>query len=361
MARQPVLEVTPAGIYCPAGDFYIDPWQKVERAVITHGHSDHTRWGMGSYLCSRTSAPILRARLEPGAAIQSVEFGEWLSIGSAKVSLHPAGHILGSAQIRVEVDGEIWVVSGDYKTEADRTAEPFEPIRCHGFITETTFGLPIYRWKPQHDILSAIDDWWRENQVRNRASVIFAYSLGKAQRILGGVDSSIGPILIHGSLARINAAYAEAGLKLPETKTVVEMERGAKFGNALVIAPPSANGTPWMRRFGDISTAFASGWMAVRGARRRRAVDRGFVLSDHVDWPSLMEAIQATGAETVWTTHGYAPQVARYLVEQGLNAKALETRFVGEAGDAAEEDEAVDPAQNGSPGEESLFSEADDA
>jgi putative mRNA 3-end processing factor len=337
---KPVLALRPEGLYCEAGDFYVDPWRPVERAVVTHGHSDHASWGHAHYLCSKSCEPILRVRLGEEIDVQPLEFNQPITIKNATVSLHPAGHILGSAQVRIEVEGEVWVASGDYKTEADPTAEPFEPVPCHTFITETTFGLPIYQWKAQALTFDEINAWWAKNQAEGKASLLMGYALGKAQRILAGVDASQGPILVHGALTALTEVYREAGIALPETRNAMEFGRGYDFTQALILAPPSVQGTPWLRRFGDISAAFASGWMSIRGARRRRAVDRGFVLSDHVDWPSLMAAIKATGAERVWTTHGYAAQVARHLTEQGLDARPIETRFIGETADPQEDAEA---------------------
>lgn len=338
-----VLEIRPAGLYCPAGDFYIDPWQRVERAIITHAHSDHARWGMRHYLTSTPGGPILRARLGPDIALQTLDYGSALTLGGARVSLHPAGHIPGSAQVRVEVDGEIWVVSGDYKTEPDRTATPFEPIRCHGFVTETTFGLPIYRWEPEAEIARQILTWWQSNRAAGRTSVLFAYSLGKAQRLLAALGDH-GPVVVHGSVATMNHACAEAGVHLPPWHLVSTLPSGIPWADVLVIAPPSAHGSPWMRRFADPVTAFASGWMSVRGARRRRGTDTGFVLSDHVDWPSLLQAVAATRAETVWTTHGYADTVARYFREQGLHAAPIATEFVGDRPDAQDDAPAAEDA-----------------
>lgn len=323
-----VLSLRPEGLYCPAGDFYVDPWGKVDRAVVTHAHSDHARWGSRQYLCAIPSVPLMETRLGTEMRIEGWEYGEERSIGSARVSLHPAGHIWGSAQVRIDVGGEVWVVSGDYKTQHDQTAQPWVPLNCHGFVTETTFGLPIYHWQEEKVAFRQINEWWSENAKLGRTSVLFAYSLGKAQRLIAGVDQSLGQIVVHGAVATMNRSCESAGLKLPRWHLVSEVER---VQGSLVIAPPSAAGTPWMRRFGDVSTAFASGWMSVRGMRRRRNVDRGFVMSDHVDWPSLLSAVEATGAEEVWTTHGYADTVARYLVEEKqLRARPIETRFENE-------------------------------
>ena len=328
-----MLHLTDAGLFCEAGDFFVDPWRPVPRAVVTHAHADHARWGCDHYLVSQVGEHVFRARLGRDAILQTVPFGERVSVNGVTVSLHPAGHILGSAQIRIEHCGEVWVVSGDYKTEADATCAAWEPVRCHTFITESTFGLPIYRWRPQTEVFEEINRWWRGNQENGRASVLFGYALGKAQRLLAGVDPDIGPIFTHGAVEKLNGAYRESGVALPPTTYAGAAPEGVDWSRALIVAPPSANGTPWMRRFGAVSTGFASGWMRIRGARRRRAVDRGFVLSDHVDWPGLTEAIEATDAERVWVTHGYREPVVRWLRESGLQAEAVATRFEGETDD----------------------------
>ncbi len=326
-----LLQVCTQGLYCEQGGFHIDPWSGVDRALITHAHSDHARWGSKSYLTANSGVGLLRARLTPEASIDSIAYGETRDIGGVQVSFHPAGHVLGSSQIRLESGGEVWVVSGDYKTIPDRTCAPFEPVRCHTFITESTFGLPIYRWQPQEQVFSQIDSWWRENQEAGRASILFAYSLGKAQRVIAGVDPSIGPIFCHGAVQKLNEVYRESGIPLPPTLPAVEHEKGFDWSHALIVAPPSCNGTPWMRKFGSVSTAFASGWMRLRGARRRESLDRGFVLSDHADWTGLLSAIDATGAEQVLVTHGYRAPLVRWLEEHGRSARALETKFEGEA------------------------------
>jgi putative mRNA 3-end processing factor len=332
-----LLNVNDRGIYCEAGDFYIDPWKPVSKAIVTHAHSDHARWGMGTYLCSDEGLRVTRRRLGDEAEISSIPYGEAVTLNGVKVSLHPAGHILGSAQVRVEHKGQIAVVSGDYKTEGDPTCTPFEPIKCHLFVTESTFGLPIYRWMPQEEVFADINAWWRSNQTQGKASLLMGYALGKSQRALAGLDPSIGPIFLHGAVHGLTEDYRAQGIDLPPTKLINEAEAKFDWSQSVIVAPPSANGTPWVRRFGDHSTAFLSGWMAIRGARRRRAVDRGFVLSDHVDWPSLLGAIRATEAERVWVTHGYSATVVRYLQEQGLDAKVLETEFEGEQDDSVAE------------------------
>ena len=338
-----LIELTDRGLYCAAGDFYIDPWDPVERAVITHAHADHARAGNASYLAAAPGRTVLETRLGPSVPAEYLPYGERRAMNGLQVSLHPAGHVLGSSQVRVEHRGEVWVVSGDYKNGADPTCAPFEPVRCHTFITESTFGLPIYRWPAQAAVWEQIHDWWRANQRQSRASVLFAYALGKAQRVLKGLDAGIGPLYCHGAVERVNEAYRAAGIVLPETANPLLADRKTDWSRALIVAPPSANGTPWMRRFGDLSTAFASGWMLVRGMRRRRSVDRGFVLSDHADWPGLIEAIRATGAERVLPTHGSTGAMARWLREHGYQAEPLNTRFTGEQDEAPlEEQEAAE-------------------
>jgi putative mRNA 3-end processing factor len=316
------------GLFCEAGNFYIDPWQPVARALITHAHSDHARFGAEHYLAAEGSLAILRARLGDDSRIETLRYGEAVTINGVRVSFHSAGHVLGSAQIRLEAGGEVCVVSGDYKLAFDPTCDPFEPVKCHRFITESTFGLPIYRWEEPATLMSEINAWWQSNASVGRASLLYAYALGKAQRILSGIDTSIGPVYAHGAVTRMNDAYRAAGVCLPDTRDVAGAAKG--FGRALVLAPPLAMNTPWTRRFGDASRAFASGWMTMRGMKRRRSIDRGFALSDHADWPGLLQAIEATGAEEVWVTHGYANEISRYLCERGVNAQEVATRFTGE-------------------------------
>jgi putative mRNA 3-end processing factor len=329
-----LLQLTESGLYCAAGDFFIDPWRGVDFAVVTHAHSDHARNGSRHYLTADAGRGILHERLGTGASIQGVAYGDRLMRNGVTISLHPAGHILGSAQVRVEHRGEVWVVSGDYKLEVEPTCAPFEPVKCHTFVTESTFGLPIYRWLPQREIFDEINAWWRGNQVAGRTSVLFGYSLGKAQRLLAGVDASIGPIFVHGGVAKFLLHYAAAGVRLPavEQATVESVRAAADRG--LVITPASVQGTHWLGKFGEISTAFASGWMQIRGNRRRRALDRGFALSDHVDWDGLLKAIRETGADRIWVTHGYLSPMVRWLRENGWRAEALATRFEGEAPEA---------------------------
>ena len=343
--RQDLIVQRPEGLYCPPGDFYIDPWRPVARAVITHAHADHARRGHAHYLAAAPAAGVLRARLGD-ITLQTLPYGEVIDHFGVRVSLHPAGHVLGSAQVRLEHSGQVWVASGDYfvagsahdAREDNATCTPFEPVRCHTFITESTFGLPIYRWAPQRELFDEVNAWWQANADAGRASLLLGYSFGKAQRLLMGVDARIGPIVVHGAVEPLNRAYREAGVALPPTLLATDVTEKALFKRALVIAPPSVANSVWARRFGDASDAFASGWMQLRGARRRRSVDRGFVLSDHADWPGLQRAIQATGAARVIVTHGYEDVMVRWLREQGLEAGSFQTEY------GSEDDAAAAPA-----------------
>jgi putative mRNA 3-end processing factor len=328
----PVLTFTDSGIYCPAGDFHIDPWRPVPRALVTHGHSDHARWGMGSYLATDKALPVILKRLGHITA-EGIAYGRPRQIGAAKVSFHPAGHVPGSAQIRVEVAGEVWVVSGDYKTEPDGLAEAFEPVSCHTFISECTFGLPIFRWELQPRVMARIRDWWARNAAEGKISILGAYSFGKAQRLLSGLAGH-GPILTHGAVEEMTATLRAQGYPLPDTVRVTPDVTARTHPGALAIAPPSALGSAWSARLGPVEEAFVSGWMAVRGIRRRRALGTGFVLSDHADWQGLNDAIRATGAERVFVTHGYTAPFRQWLETKGYDAGIVETQF----GDEAETD-----------------------
>lgn len=326
-----ILELTPSGLYCNSGDFHIDPWRPVKRAVITHAHADHARWGSLSYLCAQDGKKLLQSRFGHEANIQTLGYGEVLTIDSVKLSLHPAGHILGSAQVKIEKGGKICVVSGDYKIDVDPTCAPLEPLRCHTFISECTFGLPIFRWPKPEQVISEINSWWRSNREQKRTSILFAYALGKAQRILADLDPSIGPILTHGAVEKISRCYRDMGINLPETRYVGALDESVLPTGALVIAPPSADNPGWMRKFPDHSRAFASGWMRIRGNRRRRSVDRGFVLSDHSDWDGLVQTTAASGAERIMVTHGYAGEMVRWLQERGYNAEVIPPVYGDEA------------------------------
>jgi putative mRNA 3-end processing factor len=301
--------MTPAGLYCAAGDFHIDPCRGAPRAVITHAHSDHARRGSRAYLTSPTGAILLRERVARRAVIQAVPYGETVTIQGVRVSLHPAGHILGSAQVRVEHRGEVWVVSGDYKLEADPTCEPFEPVRCHTFLTECTFGRSRFQWRPAREIFAEINAWWRANQVRGLTSVLRAYPLGKAQRLLAGVDHAIGPVVVGAAARTFVEAYRRAGVSLPATSRRI---------------------TPGCLVIGGEATgvvAFASGWMALPQAAKRFGVERGFVLSDHADWNGLLAAVKATGASRILATHGDGREFVRWLQRRGWRARVWRGRY----------------------------------
>jgi len=324
----PLLKFAPKGIYCEQGDFYIDPWFPVDKAIITHAHSDHARSGMGHYLAHHFSKEVLKLRLGQLINIQTIAYQESVFINGVEVSLHPSGHLPGAAQVRVAYKGEVWVASGDYKTENDGLAQAFEPIRCHTFITECTFGLPIFDWEPQSQIFLKINNWWQQNQNENKASVLYAYSLGKAQRVLVGLNGDLGEIFVHTAISNTNEALILNGLTLPSYRKVADADTNIDFTKALIIAPPSSANTSWLKRFGAYQAANCSGWMAIRGFRRR-STDGGFVLSDHADWKGLIEAVKATGASHVITTHGYTSVFARYLNEIGIEASEVSTRFSG--------------------------------
>lgn len=325
----PLLSFTDRGIHCPEGDFYIDPWRPVGRALITHGHADHARSGHEHYLATEAAAPVMRHRLG-NIALDTIRYGETRTIGGVEVSFHPAGHVPGSAQIRIAHRGEVWVVSGDYKLENDGLSEPFEPVPCHAFISECTFGLPVFRWDTQSEVMQSVSEWWKACATAGKTAVLGAYALGKAQRILAQLDPAQGPILTHGAVEATNAVLRAQGLSLPDTVPVTAEITGKSHPGALVLAPPSALGTPWMKRFGAAETGFASGWMRMRGVRRRRGADRGFVMSDHADWPGLNTAIAETGAERIFVTHGYTSVFRNWLEDQGYDAQIVETAFEGE-------------------------------
>lgn len=325
-----LLRFTANGIYCRQAGVYIDPWKPVAKALITHGHSDHARPGMKRYLCTTLTRPILQHRLGRGIRVDTVEFNEEVNINGVKFSFHPAGHVIGSAQIRAEYKGEVWVVSGDYKTQDDGISGAFELVPCHVFITESTFGLPVYRWPAQDKVVTQINRWWASNRADGKASVLSAYSLGKAQRIIQNIDVSIGPVFCHGAVQLTNEAIIAAGVRLRETRLLDDSVGWDELKGALVIAPGSSLSGPWMKRFRDCSTAAASGWMAVRGTRRWQSLDRGFVMSDHADWNGLNDTVEATGAERVIVTHGYTDTFARWLNDKGIQGQTEKTMFEGE-------------------------------
>ena len=329
---RPMLRETPDGLFCPDGDFYVDPWGAVDRALITHAHGDHARSGSRSYLCAAPCGPLLERRLEAGTTVQTLAYGERLRLGETTVSFHPAGHILGSAQIRIEGRDGVWVISGDYKRQADPTCAPFEVVPCHTFITESTFGLPIFRWDAPAQVIADVFEWCEANGKAGLASVIFCYTLGKAQRLLAMLAAHTDrPVVIHGAISAMTEVYRRAGVPMLDTEVLIDRPRNRSMAGEIVLAPLMARGTPWMRRLGEFSDAFASGTMRVRGIRRQRNVDRGIVLSDHADWPELLATIADTGAERVLTTHGYPEPLARYLREQGIDGGIIRSAWEGEA------------------------------
>lgn len=338
MGRSKLIEFHPEGIYCPRADVFIDPWKPQKKAIITHAHADHARWGMQSYLAHKGSEEVLRLRLGQDIQLETVDYGQEKQINGVKFSLHPAGHIYGSAQVRVEYKGEVWVASGDYKTEDDGLCAPFEPVRCDHFITESTFGMPVYQWQRQKAIFDEVNAWWRKNQSEGKNTVLFGYSLGKAQRIIDNLDLSIGEVFLHGAIYNTNEALIKSGAPLPHLEYASKEIPKERFKGCMIIAPPSAGNSTWMRRFQPYATGVCSGWMMIRGAKRRRAADRGFVLSDHADWNGLNEAVAATGAENIYVTHGYTAVYSRWLNEQGLNAKEVQTRYEGESLDSKSEE-----------------------
>ena len=328
-----LLTFTDRGIYCPPANVYIDPWKPVDKAFITHGHSDHARWGHKQYIAQKDAVPVIKYRLGD-IIIEGVDYGKSVVVNNVKFSFHPAGHIIGSSQIRVEHKGEVWVVSGDYKLEDDGISGTFEPVKCHTYITECTFGLPVYTWPDQHVTYKKINDWWAKNKADGITSVLIAYALGKAQRLIHNLDPSIGQIFTHGAIENTNKVIREQGIQLAKTTRITSATQKSLIKGNIIIAPSSAVNSPWIRRFKPYSLAFASGWMNVRGIKRRRAADTGFVVSDHADWPGLIEAIKSTGCENVITTHGYTDVFAEYLRSKGWNARTEKTEFETETPDS---------------------------
>lgn len=329
-----IISFTGKGLYCQQGNFYIDPWKPVQNAVITHAHSDHARSGMQNYLCHHYSLPIMQLRLGD-SNYQTVEWGETITMNGAKISLHPAGHIIGSSQIRIEYNGEVWVVSGDYKTEDDGLSGKFELVKCNTFITKSTFGLPIYKWKSQQEIFENIINWIARNKEDVKTSVLLAYSLGKAQRVLQNIKETTQRIYAHGTIFNTQQTLINAGWKLPEIVRITPEIPKELLKGAVVIAPPSADASRWMKKFVPYSTGIRSGWMQVRGHMRRRNADADFALSDHADWSGLLESIKATGAEKVFVTHGFQAAFSRYLNEENIAIAAeVKTEYGTEDEDA---------------------------
>ena len=323
--KTPLLAFNDKGIYCAQADVYLDPWRPVDKAIISHGHADHSRWGHKKYITHHSNIPIIKHRLGE-INVSGKNWNETFMINNVQFSFHPAGHIIGSAQIRVEYKGEVWVFTGDYKTEDDGVATPYEPVKCHSFITECTFGLPAFKWQPQNEVFAEINNWWQQNQSEGRTSVIFGYSLGKAQRLLKYLDTSIGKIYTHGAIENMTEVLRPQ-LEMPKTTRITRDIKKEEIKGNIVVAPPSAHGTPWIKKMVPYVTASASGWMTFRGARRRRAIDRGFVLSDHCDWQGLLSSIKETGAEKIICTHGYTDIFSRYLREIGYDARTEQTQY----------------------------------
>ncbi|MFT6794975.1 MAG: putative mRNA 3-end processing factor [Maribacter sp.] len=334
--NKPLLEFTNKGIYCAAAKVYLDPWKPVQKAIISHGHADHSRCGHKQYITHHRNVPIISHRLGD-IQVTGKEWGETFSINNVKFSLHPAGHIIGSSQIRVEHKGEVWVFTGDYKTENDGISTPYESVKCHTFITECTFGLPAFSWTPQKEVLNNINQWWSENKAEGKTSILFGYSLGKAQRLLKYLDTDIGIIYTHGAIEKMTEVLRPL-VNFPETTLITRDTKKTELLGNIVLAPPSTHGSTWIRKMVPYVTASASGWMAFRGARRRRAIDKGFVLSDHCDWEGLLKSIEATGAEKIICTHGYTDIFSRYLREQGYDARTESTQYGEEENQVAVEE-----------------------
>ena len=338
--KAPLLAFNENGIYCARAGVYLDPWKAVDKAIISHGHADHSRWGHKKYITHHSNVPIIRHRLGE-IEVAGKAWNETFSINGVTFSLHPAGHIIGSSQIRVEYKGEVWVFSGDYKTEDDGVAVPYEVVKCNTFITECTFGLPAFKWLPQQQVITEINEWWQKNKQDGRTSVLFGYSLGKAQRLLKHLDPSIGKIYTHGAIENMTEVVRPL-IAMPPTIRITRETKKEELKGNIVLSPPSAHGTSWIKKMVPYVTASASGWMTFRGARRRRAIDKGFVMSDHCDWQGLLSSIKATGCEKVICTHGYTDIFSRYLNELGYDARTEETQYEGELGELESKVESVD-------------------
>jgi len=335
-----LIKFTNKGIYCKQGDFYIDPWQPVDLAVTTHGHADHVKWGNKAYLCHDLTRPILNQRLGPDLKIETLPYNKQIDINGVKLSLFPAGHVIGSSQIRLEYKGEVCVVSGDYKVEYDGISTEFEPVKCHTFVSESTFGLPIYKWQPQDVIFSQIKEWISGNHDKNKTSVLVAYSLGKAQRLIKGLEG-YGDIYVHNSIANLNEGFVKAGVNLPETIRITADTKKDDLQKGIVIVPPALAEGRWIKNLINGATGVCSGWMQVRASRRWRSADAGFALSDHADWPGLLSAIEATEAQKVYVTHGFTSTFSKYLNEIGIESEEVKTQYGNEEDDEKIEEQVV--------------------
>jgi putative mRNA 3-end processing factor len=313
-----MLIMTSKGLYCPSGNFYIDPSRGVEHAVITHAHADHARRGSQQYHCVSSGQHLLRERVGKKISLTTYNYGEKFALNSVTLSFHPAGHILGSSQVRLEFAGEVWVVSGDYKRDADPTCEPFEVVPCDVFVTEATFGTPGFTWNKEADLAQEIFNWWKENETIGTNSVLFAYSLGKAQRVLGMLyPFAHKPVYCHPAATPLNDCYRAQGIKLAPTNCLSELPASTRLKGELLLVPQSFLNSEQSQILGDqFKTAFASGWMA----RDFHSYDRGFLLSDHADWNDLLRTIKETGARQVYVQHRGKGALVRHLKTLGLRA-----------------------------------------
>lgn len=327
---QQLIDFTSSGLYCPVANIYIDPWKPVERAIITHAHADHARMGNMLYIAHHNTIPLLRHRLGMYIEAKGLEYGEVMEINGVKITLHPAGHIVGSAQVRLEYKGEVWLITGDYKLENDGIAVPYESIKCDILVTESTFGLPIFKWRSQQEVFEEINQWWQENILAGKNSVLIGYALGKAQRLLCELDRRIGKIYVHSSIENINEILRAHGVPIPTVEIIDHTTDTRKIKGSLIIAPPSSMNMPWLRKFEPVSIAMVAGWMALRSTRRNKNIDRGFVLSEHADWNQLQRTVKNSGAKMVYLTHGYCSSFSRWLEEMGIPSKTVFTHFQGE-------------------------------
>ena len=325
-----LIKFTDKGFYCEKAGVYIDPWKKVDRAIITHAHSDHARYGNKHYLCHSDSVNLLKHRLSKNISVQGLAYGDTVYMNGVTISLFPAGHIHGSAQVLIKDDRESWVISGDYNLQEDSHIPSFQSVKCDHFVTESTFGLPVFRWDDPLRVFEQINAWWQSNADQGIPSVISAYSLGKAQRIIQNVDHNIGPVMTHAAVEGINEALRSSGISIKKTEELKEFKSG-DHNRALIICPPGATDSNWHKKIKNAKTAFASGWMMLRGAKRRRGIEKAFILSDHCDWEGLNHAIDATGAPNVYVTHGYTSVFTKWLREKSLNAHVVSTKFEGES------------------------------
>lgn len=327
---QQLIDFTSSGLYCPVADLYIDPWKPVEKAIITHAHSDHARIGNMAYLAHKDSVPLLKNALGRYINIQGLEYNDPITINGVKITLHPAGHIVGSAQVRLEYKGEVWVISGDYKLDNDGLSVPFEPLKCHTFVTESAYGLPVFQWKNHFEVYNEINNWWANNLASGKNTVLLAYNLGKAQRLLHNLDLTIGEVFVHHTIENINQVLRENGIPIPVINVIEPYTNLKEIKNALIIAPPSNLNSLWVSNFAPCEIAIASGWVNLRQNKRRKTIDRGFILSDHADWDQLKSTIKATQAKRVYITNGFSSSLSRWLQSESIEVKELKTEFKSE-------------------------------